>query len=521
MLRRGSVTGREWQSARSLGFRGVVSVLSRVSSVVSLLCVCMWASCSSNTPNKPRGDATARDGSGGNGVAAGSASAGHAGAASGAGAGASNAVAARGAAAAGGSAGGAATGGAPQEQACAETAEEAQRIPVDMYIMLDRSGSMTEATGAGPTKWDAMRSALETFLGDSRSAGLGVGLQFFPLRKPGVPEECTTNEECGPGGPCLNGVCRPRASAVSSLTACAVDADCPADTDGCAPKLGRCSLDSSTLCFGIGESCGLFRGSCQEVVVTGPCGGIDSCEAAEYAKPAVAIDVLPRNAASLITTLQNETTIGRTPTAGALSGALQHAKAYGMSHPLHRVVAVLATDGLPTECEPLDAEGVGDLASAAFKDKPGTSTYVVGVFASGDTVARDNLNDWAAAGGTEKAFIVDPSQDVAAQFLDALDKIRSGSIACEYQLPKSESGVPLDFDRVNVALVEGSQTRNFLYVSSEARCSATELGWYYDVDPSKGTPTKITVCPSGCETLKATDSGRVEVRVGCKTIAPD
>lgn len=522
MLRRDSVVGRGWQFARGLGVRGIVSA---VAAVLGLFVVCAWAGCSSNPPSNRGGGLTVRAGQNGGTSATGGRFTSQAGSGTSA-TGGTGAVSARGAAAVGGNsatqvAGGGAAGDGSQEQACAQTAEEAQRVPVDMYIMLDRSGSMTEATGAGPSKWDAMRSALQTFLGDTRSAGLGVGLQFFPLRKDGVPEECTTNEECGPGGPCMSGVCRPTASEVSSLIACAVDSDCPPDTNGCAPKVGRCSLDSSTLCFGIGASCGLFRGSCQEVMVTGPCGGIDSCDAAAYAQPAVPIDTLPQNAAALISTLQSEMTLGRTPTAGALSGALQHAKAYGLSHPMHRVVAVLATDGLPTECDPLDAKGVGSLASAAFNDKPGTPTYVVGVFAPGDTEARDNLNSWAAAGGTDKAFIVDPTQDVSAQFLDALDKIRSGSIACEYLLPKSDPGVNLDFDRVNVALVEGMQTRDFLYVGDQSRCGMAELGWYYDADPSKGTPTKIIVCGAACDTLKSTDNGRVEVRVGCKTIAPD
>jgi hypothetical protein len=48
-----------------------------------------------------------------------------------------------------------------------------------------------------------------------------------------------------------------------------------------------------------------------------------------------------------------------------------------------------------------------------------------------------------------------------------------------------------------------------------------ELGWYYDVDPTQGKPTKIIVCAAGCNALKSTHNGRVEVRVGCKTIAPD
>jgi hypothetical protein len=407
-------------------------------------------------------------------------------------------------------------------EACVQAAQEAQQVPVDMYIMLDRSDSMTEMTGAGPTKWDAMRDALGTFLRDSRSAGLGVGLQFFPVVKVGVPDSCNSDTECGPGGPCLNGICKPSSSGSFSLIPCATMADCPSDADGCTMTFGECSLATNTICFDVGLfGCGV-QGACQRVQLTGFCGGADSCEAPEYAKPAVDIGSLPKNADALVNQLSAETTAGRTPTAAALSGALQYAKTYAASQPTHRVVAVLATDGLPTECMPVDAAGIGSLAKAALAGSPGIATYVVGVFGPDDTDARGNLNSWAAAGGTQTAFIVDPTQDVSAQFLDALDKIRSGSIACEYQIPPSPMGSDLDLDRVNVALIEGTKTSDFLYVADESRCGLAPLGWHYDADPATGgKPTKIVVCSSGCSTLKATDNARVEVRLGCKTKGPD
>ncbi|MEY4581910.1 MAG: hypothetical protein RL701_6613 [Pseudomonadota bacterium] len=408
-------------------------------------------------------------------------------------------------------------------QACAESAQEAQEVPVDMYIMLDRSDSMDEVTGAGPTKWAAIRSALTTFLGDARSNGLGVGLQFFPLRREGVPDACATDAECGIGGPCMNGVCQPGGGTEFIPLACATAADCPEDSVGCTTDVGQCSGASDYWCFNPGEAlgCGFLRGSCLRLRLTGQCGGIDSCEAADYAQPAVTIGQLPANSRTLIDTLNAEDTVGRTPTAAALSGALQHAKAYAQQQPMHRVVAVLATDGSPTECLPLDPAGVGALAQAARAAAPAISTYVVGVFGPMETQARTNLNAWAKAGGTQTAFIVDPTLDVAAQFLDALDKIRSGSIACEYKVPEPPQNSSLDYDRVNVALIEGKKSSNFLYVGDASRCDRTTLGWHYDVAPSQGTPTKIVVCPQGCDALKTTDQGRVEVRVGCTSLVPD
>ena len=67
---------------------------------------------------------------------------------------------------------------------CVGETQHAQPVEVDMYVMLDRSDSMRETTGAGNTKWDAIREALTSFVTDSQSDGLGVGLQYFPLGAP-------------------------------------------------------------------------------------------------------------------------------------------------------------------------------------------------------------------------------------------------------------------------------------------------------------------------------------------------
>src|SRR4051812_42863442 len=52
------------------------------------------------------------------------------------------------------------TGGGPS---CGGTTSKAELIPLDIYLMLDSSGSMSEQTGAmsaGPTKWSGITQAL-------------------------------------------------------------------------------------------------------------------------------------------------------------------------------------------------------------------------------------------------------------------------------------------------------------------------------------------------------------------------
>ena len=413
------------------------------------------------------------------------------------------------------------SGGAP-DFSCAKRTEEAKRVPVDMYIMLDRSESMLGVTGTGDTKWDAIRAALAKFVGDPRSSGLGVGLQYFPLGKPGVPEQCTQDSECGMGGPCVIRVCEPPPSSPTFIPQyCGTDADCP-DKQPCV-LFGLCSRDNSVYCFEFGagacNSFGSRLGDCLHPIST--CDGYATCEPGDYAKPAVPIGELPGQSGMITASLINAMPVGLTPTSAALSGAVQQAKQRAMAEPTHRVIALLATDGLPTECTPTDAQGIGDIAKNASMGSSPISTYVVGVFSPQEAAAAQmNLDAWAAAGGTDKAFILDSTQDVNAQFLDALEKIRGGTLACDYVLPPSPEGNELDLGLVNVAVVSDQTTRDLRYVGDAKSCDKTEYGWHYDADPDTGKATKIVSCPKTCEMLKMT-SGKVELKLGCKTMGPE
>ncbi|HTQ08011.1 MAG TPA: hypothetical protein VMI54_29360, partial [Polyangiaceae bacterium] len=101
-----------------------------------------------------------------------------------------------------GSAGSAGTGGTMVSQVCAGDVEMGMPVPVDVYVMLDISGSMLDPSGtSGVTKWDAVKSALSAFFADMQSAGLSVAIQYFPLRTPNTPTSCTSDTDCGAAGP--------------------------------------------------------------------------------------------------------------------------------------------------------------------------------------------------------------------------------------------------------------------------------------------------------------------------------
>jgi hypothetical protein len=60
---------------------------------------------------------------------------------------------------------------------CASARYSAELRPLDMFILLDQSGSMTE----DDDRWTPTTHALKTFVGEPQVAGMGVALQYFPL----------------------------------------------------------------------------------------------------------------------------------------------------------------------------------------------------------------------------------------------------------------------------------------------------------------------------------------------------
>src|SRR5688500_12820532 len=55
---------------------------------------------------------------------------------------------------------------------CAGEKSTAELIPLDLFIMLDSSGSMDEGTGDGNTKWEAVTEALVAFFNDPQSSSI-------------------------------------------------------------------------------------------------------------------------------------------------------------------------------------------------------------------------------------------------------------------------------------------------------------------------------------------------------------
>jgi uncharacterized protein YegL len=227
------------------------------------------------------------------------------------------------------------------------------------------------------------------------------------------------------------------------------------------------------------------------------------CNVGNYKTPSVSMRALP-DANAFSSAINNQTPNGGTPTRPALIGAIQYAQEQLAQNPGNKVAVVLVTDGEPNDCQ----SSVSSVAAEAQKVAQTIPTYVVGV---GNSLS--NLNQIAAAGGTQKAFIVstnNPAQ-TAADFQNALSVIRGQALACDLKMPTPPAGKELDINTVNVVYTPaGGQGQTLTYNGS---CNGG-TGWRYD-DPAK--PTKIVLCAQQCSQIQAAQGGKLELVTGCAT----
>lgn len=297
--------------------------------------------------------------------------------------------------------------------ACTSTSAAAELIPLDILILLDRSGSM-DYSGT----WAEVAPALKGFVTDPASAGLSVGIVYFP-----------------------------------------------ADTQG------------------------------------------DDCNVALYETPAVEVKELPGNAKAMTDSIDKQTQDGMTPTWGALNGALHYATARQDAHPDHKVILVFATDGDPTSCAEEDPDKIALLPKSALNYN-GVQTFVIAM----EGATLDNLNLWAAAGGTGQAYDVSKNPQAFSQ---KMAEIRKAALTCEFNIPAPPEGEKLDPERVNVNYMpgDGGPAVTIPRSNNAADCG-NGAGWYYD---NAAQPTKILLCPATCGLMQTDGQAKVDVLFGCKT----
>ncbi len=254
----------------------------------------------------------------------------------------------------------------------------------------------------------------------------------------------------------------------------------------------------------------------------------DDCSVDKYAAPAVGIAPLEANRAALLNAIDTTRPGSFTPTAPALEGTLRYALGVAQRPENADIptVLVMASDGIPTECGPLDANGVMYTSFAQLTDilsaysqppkdaagnptQPPIRTYIVGT-----QQLSSNAVSLARAGDGQ-AFLVGneagAAVDLEARFLDALLRIVAKPLSCTVELPQTApDGQTLDFEKVRVRFTAANSgtVTEYPRVDSVVSCGGNQA-WYYD-DPVD--PTSIAFCDAACQALGA---GDLSVELGC------
>lgn len=404
--------------------------------------------------------------------------------------------------------------GVPSQPAlCGAFSIKADLAALDVFISLDTSGSMGDHTASGHEKLDAVRDALEDFMQDPASAGIGVTIAFFPIVDALVPELCVSDLACGQPDACekLN-LCYP-----STAAFCNEDSDCSEPGDSCEP-LGFCGGNVNEVCV-VGK---LACSSGAECLAGGWCENRVVCDPVAY-QPASPPIALPGGAAGVMAALNAKQPEGGTPTLPALQGSIAAAVAHSKQLPDHKAIVLLATDGFPTSCDPAAtspgsiSEGIPKVVAAATAGKDsGIQTFVIGVFAPEEAVdAQTNLDAIALAGGSEAAYVIQTSEPVSQKFLATLNAIRSAASACDYALPKP-GGKTLDAQQIQVRLVSAAGEVWLERRDSLAECDPVSGGFFFDKSPfGPEPPARVQLCPASCAKVDADPELEVEVVIPC------
>lgn len=338
---------------------------------------------------------------------------------------------------------------------CATESYAGDVIPLDIYVLLDRSDSMLDADVNGLQRWSAITQAIKNFVDLQGNAGIGLGLGYFPvaMSKP-LPSACNTADDCFPY------------------------------TAQCVPITGCC-----------------YGNLCNEKPTS-------SCLASDYSTPAIAVQALPGVGALVKQSIDATTPEGGTPMGPALEGAIDYAQTWAAAHPDHLTAVVLATDGAPSGCNPEGTAVVAARAEEGKNQNPSVLTFVIGL---GEQLST--LNSIALAGGTKEATLVDSGVNAGQQFLDALNKIR-GDLQCTYTIPTPKEG-EVDPSKVNVSFTQAGIREFVPRVEGAANCGLGDTaGWYYDTPTN---PSRITLCKQSCAAVQG-GGVVVDVVLGCETV---
>ncbi len=194
----------------------------------------------------------------------------------------------------------------------------------------------------------------------------------------------------------------------------------------------------------------------------------------------------------------------------ALAGATQWAvDQYTATDGVEKTVVVFLTDGAPTACD----ENINNIAQHAADAYAQAEilTFAVGLQGSNES----QVNKIAQAGGTNNAFFIG-NGNAQRELLAALKAIQETSVACAFAMPTSDdSNKPVDPTKVNVTYSYDGSVDDVTVpqVADEGACLGGD-GWFYD---NPDNPALIQFCEKTCDKMRADDTIKVKILLGCDT----
>jgi hypothetical protein len=344
---------------------------------------------------------------------------------------------------------------AEQIQVPITTTVTSQR-PVDMFIMYDQSGSMNENTPAG-TKWSAIKAALIGFVNSPASAGIGVGIQYFPS----TPPPCTVASATCLCIPFVN-ICAPLGGGSCNAADYATP-DVPIELlPTVAPK--------------IVASVGAHNPGGGTPTTPALTGALQYAQAWAVAHP-------------------DRKTVVVLATDGDPSGCNANSV---------QDVANVAAAGL-----------AANPSVQTFVVGVGSSLTSLNAIAAAGGSTQALIVDAASGDPTQQFLDAMNKIRETVTMTETHTETHSAPVPCEWLIPPAPDGQQFDKSKVNVDFAAGAAAPVRIgAIASAADCANVAQGWHYD---DATNPTKVLVCPQTCQTIQGTADALVSVVFGCAT----
>ena len=146
------------------------------------------------------------------------------------------------------------------------------------------------------------------------------------------------------------------------------------------------------------------------------------------------------------------------------------------------------------------------MVNAAYRGTPSVQTYVIGI---GE--AQGDMSAIASSGGTEfiQLDATEPPETTREKLKTKLQEIRTTQFECSMPIPKA-----VDFDQTKVN-VEFKHTSGSVEMFRKSPGCPTKIGWEFD---DENSPRKIFLCAETCSSIQQDLTGKISVRLGCKSL---